>query len=262
MTEASSFATEHFLTAIGKFTGRKTNKEGLNYFVETATGNHVPCRISIPTAVPDKNGKVIRKFLGTFGAFATALAWAQENCTAQEYQEVKKAICQYYNQPETIKPGPSIEALKLDPSLANVYAEDAQVPGVVLADAYEPSKRKRKSSKEKGPAPPPKPVKKKVKPAVVNVLTVPKGFYRIRTTKKANNAPEMLLMSSQVMSLNQRFGEGCTTVHVSDEVAVTYDTNAGMHNPWCVFNSTCITGLKGDLLVRTTKSLTIAQETE
>lgn len=243
------------MKAAGKFSGVKTSSEGKKYFIETGTRRHINKRFGIPVATVSPKGKVTRKLVGTFNTIAGALAWAYAHSPQPHHELIRNALCDYYGQPRELKPGPTSAMIKADPTCDARFADDANIPGVMLAGEYTVKKRKAGAIKEKTP--------KAAKKKPVKIKGAP-GITLVRATKNPAKAMVQLEGALDVVKQRQRLAKmGSQLVEVDDngvsyvwQQAVNEDRAAKLKpNPWAGDGR----AIQGDFLVISSKKFTLVQ---
>lgn len=251
-----SFATEEFLKAAGRFSGERTDKEsGEKYFIETGTKRHIPHRIGIPVQTTNAKGRKTRKLVGCFNTFAGAYAWGIANAPQPQWENIRDAICDYYGQPTTLRPGPTTEMLKEDPECDAHLEFDGEVPGVIVAGAAKPaSKRGRKSSSSTGAK---KSAGKKKAKKKIAALKGGRGFTIIRPVKNTEKAVVALETANDVLKARERLGRTGTQLMEVEQDGLTFIYQASLNedkaeklkvNPWAGDNA-----IKGEFMVMSSK---------
>jgi hypothetical protein len=248
---ATEFATEEFLKAAGRFSGERTNKEtDTKYFVETGTKRHINHRIGIPVVTISPKGRKTRKLVGCFNTFAGAYAWGIANAPQPQWEAIRDAICDYYGQPKTLRPGPTTEMLMED-STCDAHLEfDGEVPGVIVAGAGKPASKRKGTGVKKSAG------KKKAKKKIP-ALKGGRGFSVIRATKNPEKAVQALESAMDVLKARERLGRRGTQLVELEQDGLTFIYQASLNekateklkaNPWAGDNA-----IQGEFMVMSSK---------
>lgn len=251
MAQTTEFATEEFLKAAGRSSGERTNKEtDEKYFIETGTKRHIPHRIGIPVVTVSPKGRKTRKLVGTFNTFAGAYAWGIANAPQPQWELIRDAICDYYGQPKTLRPGPTTEML-IEDNTCDIHLQyDGEVPGVIVAGVAAP-KRTRASKGVK------KSAGKKKKAKKIAALKGGRGFSVIRPVKNTEKALVSLESAMDVLKVRERMGRRGTQLVELEQDGLTFIYQASLNekaaeklkvNPWAGANA-----IQGEFMVMSSK---------